>query len=95
MSSARKKSKVLKKKRVSDEQTEPQLEEEGPSTKAPKVSTAEEHVPFNFSVYKAENRPIPKLPILEKLEEKLARAKALCEPKPLTEEQLQYLKKLD
>ncbi|KAJ6185892.1 hypothetical protein N7519_007193 [Penicillium mononematosum] len=91
VSSARKKSKVLKKKRVSDEQTEPQLEEEGPSTKAPKVSTAEEHVPFNFSVYKAENRPIPKLPILEKLEEKLARAKALCEPKALTEEQLQYI----
>jgi hypothetical protein len=41
------------------EQTEPQLEEEGPSAKAPKVSTAEEHVPFNFSVYKAESRPIP------------------------------------
>ncbi|KAJ6169707.1 hypothetical protein N7497_002550 [Penicillium chrysogenum] len=91
VSSGRKKSKVLKKKRVSDEQTEPQLEEEGPSAKAPKVSTAEEHVPFNFSVYKAESRPIPKLPILEKLEEKLARAKALCEPKPLTEEQLQYI----
>ncbi|KAJ5360378.1 SAC3/GANP/Nin1/mts3/eIF-3 p25 [Penicillium concentricum] len=84
-------SQVLKKKRVLDEQTEPQPEEQGPSTKVPKVSTAEEHVPFNFSVYKAENRPMPKLPILEKLEEKLARAKALCEPKRLTEEQLQLI----
>ncbi|KAJ5512580.1 SAC3/GANP/Nin1/mts3/eIF-3 p25 [Penicillium fimorum] len=84
-------SQALKKKRVLDEQTEPQPEEQGPSTKVPRVSTAEEHVPFNFSVYKAENRPMPKLPILEKLEEKLARAKALCEPKRLTEEQLQLI----
>lgn len=91
VSSVRKKSKVLQKKRVLDEQTEPQPEEQGPSTKVPKVSTEDEYVPFNFSVYKAENRPVPKLPILEKLEEKLARAKALCEPKPLTEEQLQYI----
>ncbi|CAI7603231.1 unnamed protein product [Penicillium glandicola] len=81
----------LKTKRVLDEQTEPQPEEEGPSAKVPKVSTEDEHVPFNFSVYKAENRPMPKLPILEKLEQKLAHAKALCEPKRLTEEQLQYI----
>ncbi|KAG0155990.1 hypothetical protein PDIDSM_3166 [Penicillium digitatum] len=86
-----KKSGVLKKKRVMDEQTESQPEEQGPSTKVPKVSTGDEYVPFKFSVYKAETRPMPKLPILEKLEEKLARAKALCEPKRLTEEQLQYI----
>ncbi|KGO68978.1 SAC3/GANP/Nin1/mts3/eIF-3 p25 [Penicillium italicum] len=91
VSSVDKKSKGLTKKRVMDEQTEPQLEEQGPSTKVPKVSTDEEYVPFKFSVYKAENRPMPKLPILEKLEEKLARAQALCEPKRLTEEQLQYI----
>ncbi|KAJ5518315.1 SAC3/GANP/Nin1/mts3/eIF-3 p25 [Penicillium expansum] len=91
VSPVHKKSKGLKKKRAMDEQTEPQPEEHGPSTKVPKVSTEDEYVPFNFSVYKAENRPMPKLPILEKLEEKLARAKALCEPKRLTEEQLQYI----
>ena len=90
-SQGRKKSKVLQKKRVLDEQIEPQPEEQGPSTKVSKVSTEEEHVPFNFSVYKAENRPMPKLPILEKLEEKLARAKALCEPRRLTQEQIQYI----
>ncbi|KAJ5199079.1 SAC3/GANP/Nin1/mts3/eIF-3 p25 [Penicillium cf. griseofulvum] len=91
LSTLRKQSQDSNKKRVLDEQTEPQAEEEGPSTKVPKVSTAEEHVPFSFSVYKAENRPMPRLPILEKLEEKLARAKALCEPKALTEEQLQLI----
>ncbi|KAJ5165124.1 SAC3/GANP/Nin1/mts3/eIF-3 p25 [Penicillium coprophilum] len=84
-------SQVIKKKRVLDEQIEFEPEEQGPSTKVPKVSTEEDHVPFKFSVYKAENRPMPKLPILEKLEEKLARAKALCEPKRLTEEQLQLI----
>lgn len=82
---------VLKKKRALDEQTETQSEEQCPSTKLSKVSTVDEQPQFNFSVYKAENRPMPKLPILEKLEEKLARAKALCEPKPPTPEQLQYI----
>ncbi|KAJ5685624.1 hypothetical protein N7536_008243 [Penicillium majusculum] len=91
VSSVHKKSKVHEKKRMLDEKSEPQPEEHGPSTKVPKVSTEDEHVPFKFSVYKAENRPMPKLPILEKLEEKLARAKALCEPTRLTEEQLQYI----
>lgn len=91
VSSVHKKSKVHEKKRVLDEKFEPQPEEQGPSTKVPKVSTEDEHVPFKFSVYEAENRPMPKLPILEKLEEKLARAKALCEPTRLTEEQLQYI----
>lgn len=91
MSSVHKKSKVHEKKRVLDEESEPQPEEQGPSTKVPKVSTEDEHVPFKFSVYKAENRPMPKLPILEKLEEKLARVKALCEPTRLTEEQVQYI----
>lgn len=91
VSSVHKKSKVHEKKRVLDEKPEPKPEEHGPSTKVPKVSTEDEHVPFKFSVYEAENRPMPKLPILEKLEEKLARAKALCEPTRLTEEQLQYI----
>ncbi|KAJ5794841.1 SAC3/GANP/Nin1/mts3/eIF-3 p25 [Penicillium paradoxum] len=84
-------SQVQKKKRDLEELAEPQSGEQGPSAKLSKIPTADEHVPFNFSVYKAENRPMPKLPILEKLEEKLARAKALCEPKPLTPEQLQYI----
>ncbi|KAJ9485033.1 hypothetical protein VN97_g8326 [Penicillium thymicola] len=91
VSSVHKKSKVHEKKRVLDEESEPQPEEQGPSTKVPKVSPEDEDVPFKFSVYKADNRPMPKLPILEKLEEKLARAKALCEPTRLTEEQVQYI----
>ncbi|OQE12347.1 hypothetical protein PENVUL_c001G09190 [Penicillium vulpinum] len=91
VSSVDKKAKVPKQKRELDDQTEPQPEEQGPSTKVPKLSTGDEYVPFNFSVYKAENRPMPKLPILEKLEQKLAQAQALCEPRPLTEEQLKYI----
>ncbi|KAJ5319180.1 uncharacterized protein N7506_011884 [Penicillium brevicompactum] len=78
------------KKRQIDERTDI-AQEQGPSSKVSKVSPPEEHTPFSFSVYKAENRPIPKLPILEKLEKKLAEAKALCEPKPLTEEELQQI----
>ena len=78
------------KKRQIDERTDI-AQEQGPSSKLSKASPPEEHTPFSFSVYKAENRPIPKLPILEKLEKKLAEAKALCEPKPLTEEELQQI----
>lgn len=91
VSSEQKKSKTLQKKRPIDEQTEVPPEEQGPSSKLTKVSTPEEHTPFNFSVYKAENRPLPKLPILEKLEKKLADADALCGPRRLTDEQLEYI----
>lgn len=91
MSSGRKASQTIQKKRPIDEQNDTDPQEQGPSSKLSKVSATEEHTPFSFSVYKAETRTLPKLPILEKLEKKLAEAKALCEPKPPTEEQLQQI----
>lgn len=91
ISSVSKESQVPSKKRTLDEQTDVQPDEQGPSAKLSKFSTTDEHGPFKFSVYEAENRPMPKLPILEKLEEKLARAKALCEPRPLTPDEQQYI----
>jgi hypothetical protein len=86
-----KESEALSNKRPLDEQTEPQAEEQGPSTKLSKHSTEDDSFPFKYSVYKAVNRPMPKLPILEKLEAKLARVKELCEPKPPTPEQLEAI----
>jgi hypothetical protein len=82
---------MTRKKRPLPERTETPLDEPAPSSKLTKVSAPEEHTPFNFSVYKAENRPVPKLPILEKLEKKLAAAKALCEPRRMTEDELKFI----
>ncbi|KAJ5146000.1 uncharacterized protein N7515_000564 [Penicillium bovifimosum] len=66
-------------------------EDLGPSTTLSKEHTKEDRFPFKYSVYDAVNRPMPKLPILEKLEAKLARVKELCEPKPPTPEQLEAI----
>ncbi|CAG8931790.1 unnamed protein product [Penicillium salamii] len=92
-SSKRKSPEKPQKKRQIDEGTDNPPEEPGPSSKLTKVSASAEHTPFKFSVYEAENRPFPKLPILDKLEQKLAQVKTLCEPKPMTEEQLEYIEK--
>jgi hypothetical protein len=91
VSSEHRSSKTAKKKRPMHEQTEGPAEEQGPNFKLIKVSAPEEDTPFKFSVYKAENRPVPKLPILERLEKKLEAAKALCEPRRMTEDELKFI----
>jgi hypothetical protein len=91
VSSEHRSSKTAKKKRPMHEQTEGPAEEQGPNFKLTKVSAPEEDTPFKFSVYKAENRPVPKLPILERLEKKLEAAKALCEPRRMTEDELKFI----
>ncbi|CAG8055821.1 unnamed protein product [Penicillium olsonii] len=91
VSSVRKSSDTPQKKRQMDEESKNPNEEQGSSSKLAKFSVSDEHTPFKFSVYDAENRQLPKLPILEKLEQKLAEVKTLCEPKPMTKEQLEYV----
>ncbi|KAJ5562607.1 SAC3/GANP/Nin1/mts3/eIF-3 p25 [Penicillium sp. DV-2018c] len=77
---------LINKRRMDD-----QAEDQDPSTKLSKDTTKDDRFPFKYSVYDAVNRPMPKLPILEKLEAKLARVKELTEPKPPTPEQLEAI----
>jgi hypothetical protein len=91
VSSVRRSSQTTKKKRPLPERNETSPDEQASSSKLTKVSAPEERTPFNFSVYKAENRAVPRLPILEKLEKKLAAAKALCEPRRMTDDELKFI----
>ncbi|KAJ6034853.1 hypothetical protein N7499_002070 [Penicillium canescens] len=81
------------KKRSLDESTETKSNN-GPSPKLAKVSdlpTSEEPLYPRFSLSKVLSEPMPKLPILERLERKLAETKALVEPKPLTDQEKKWL----
>ncbi|KAJ6072233.1 hypothetical protein N7467_010318 [Penicillium canescens] len=90
---SRSKTTSVHKKRSLDESTETKSNN-GPSPKLAKVSdppTSEEPLYPRFSLSKVLSEPMPKLPILERLERKLAETKALVEPKPLTDQEKKWL----
>lgn len=79
-------------KRVYSEPLGPEHTAKGTGPKAPKVSD-EKELPKKFSLAEASIKPLPKLPILERLEKKLEEVKTLTQPRPPTLEETEAEKR--